>query len=122
MKTTSIDRNDGGCGGGGDDYGGGGCGGGGDDGGGGGCGGNGGCGMGAYCPPPVLTQELQSQVMSSIILSTVKGKSKEGCKFVRVLYALTTMGAPCSLIYFFAAKVMVVDLVVIRWICRKVGR
>ncbi|MFS7946415.1 putative phosphoribosylamine--glycine ligase [Helianthus anomalus] len=44
-------------------------------------------GMGAYCPAPVLTQELQSQVMSSIILPTVKGMSKEGCKFVGVLYA-----------------------------------
>lgn len=44
-------------------------------------------GMGAYCPAPVLTQELQSLVMSSIILPTVKGMSKEGCKFVGVLYA-----------------------------------
>lgn len=44
-------------------------------------------GMGAYCPAPVLTKELQSLVMSSIILPTVKGMSKEGCKFVGVLYA-----------------------------------
>lgn len=44
-------------------------------------------GMGAYCPAPVLTQELQSIVMESIILPTVKGMSKEGCKFVGVLYA-----------------------------------
>ncbi|KAK9050549.1 hypothetical protein SSX86_030480 [Deinandra increscens subsp. villosa] len=44
-------------------------------------------GMGAYCPAPVLTQELQSLVMSSIIIPTVKGMSKEGCKFVGVLYA-----------------------------------
>ncbi|GJY58862.1 phosphoribosylamine--glycine ligase [Tanacetum coccineum] len=44
-------------------------------------------GMGAYCPAPVLTEELQSLVMSSIILPTVKGMSKEGCKFVGVLYA-----------------------------------
>lgn len=44
-------------------------------------------GMGAYSPAPVLTQELQSLVMSSIIMPTVKGMSNEGCKFVGVLYA-----------------------------------
>ncbi|KAH9750887.1 phosphoribosylamine--glycine ligase [Citrus sinensis] len=44
-------------------------------------------GMGAYSPAPVLTKELQSVVMESIILPTVKGMSAEGCKFVGVLYA-----------------------------------
>ncbi|TYI49606.1 hypothetical protein E1A91_D12G047100v1 [Gossypium mustelinum] len=44
-------------------------------------------GMGAYSPAPVLTEELQSLVMESIILPTVKGMSAEGCKFVGVLYA-----------------------------------
>lgn len=44
-------------------------------------------GMGAYSPAPVLTKELQSLVMRSIILPTVKGMSDEGCKFVGVLYA-----------------------------------
>lgn len=44
-------------------------------------------GMGAYSPAPVLTKELQSLVMQSIILPTVKGMSEEGCKFVGVLYA-----------------------------------
>ncbi|XVF68270.1 hypothetical protein PTKIN_Ptkin10aG0191500 [Pterospermum kingtungense] len=44
-------------------------------------------GMGAYSPAPVLTKELQSLVMESIILPTVKGMSAEGCKFVGVLYA-----------------------------------
>ncbi|XP_048128323.1 phosphoribosylamine--glycine ligase, chloroplastic-like [Rhodamnia argentea] len=44
-------------------------------------------GMGAYSPAPVLTQELQSSVMESIILPTVKGMAAEGCKFVGVLYA-----------------------------------
>lgn len=44
-------------------------------------------GMGAYSPAPVLTKELQSLVMESIILPTVKGMSEEGCKFVGVLYA-----------------------------------
>lgn len=44
-------------------------------------------GMGAYSPAPVLTKELQSVVMKSIILPTVKGMANEGCKFVGVLYA-----------------------------------
>ncbi|XP_051145010.1 phosphoribosylamine--glycine ligase isoform X2 [Andrographis paniculata] len=44
-------------------------------------------GMGAYSPAPVLTKELQSVVMKSIILPTVKGMAAEGCKFVGVLYA-----------------------------------
>ncbi|MQM07344.1 hypothetical protein Taro_040194 [Colocasia esculenta] len=44
-------------------------------------------GMGAYSPAPVLTEELKSLVMESIILPTVKGMAAEGCKFVGVLYA-----------------------------------
>ncbi|XP_010245508.1 PREDICTED: phosphoribosylamine--glycine ligase isoform X2 [Nelumbo nucifera] len=44
-------------------------------------------GMGAYSPAPVLTEELKSLVMSSIIIPTVKGMSAEGCKFIGVLYA-----------------------------------
>lgn len=44
-------------------------------------------GMGAYSPAPILTKELQSIVMQSIILPTVKGMAEEGCKFVGVLYA-----------------------------------
>ncbi|XP_077218905.1 phosphoribosylamine--glycine ligase-like [Tasmannia lanceolata] len=44
-------------------------------------------GMGAYSPAPVLTKELESLVMRSIILPTVKGMAAEGCKFVGVLYA-----------------------------------
>ncbi|XP_056163315.1 phosphoribosylamine--glycine ligase isoform X2 [Syzygium oleosum] len=44
-------------------------------------------GMGAYSPAPILTQELQSLVMQSIILPTVQGMAAEGCKFVGVLYA-----------------------------------
>lgn len=44
-------------------------------------------GMGAYSPAPVLTEELQSLVMNSIVLPTVKGMAAEGCKFVGVLYA-----------------------------------
>lgn len=44
-------------------------------------------GMGAYSPAPVLTKELQSLVMNSIVHPTVKGMAAEGCKFVGVLYA-----------------------------------
>ncbi|KAF9587861.1 hypothetical protein IFM89_006115, partial [Coptis chinensis] len=54
-------------------------------------------GMGAYSAAPILTEELKSLVMSSIILPTVKGMSAEGCKFVGVLYAglmIEKTGAP----------------------------
>ncbi|KAM7478789.1 hypothetical protein LguiA_027002 [Lonicera macranthoides] len=44
-------------------------------------------GMGAYSPAPVLTKELESLVMESIIMPTVRGMAEEGCKFVGVLYA-----------------------------------
>ncbi|KAH9305168.1 hypothetical protein KI387_009572 [Taxus chinensis] len=44
-------------------------------------------GMGAYSPAPVLTKELESLVMESIILPTVKGMDAEGCKFIGILYA-----------------------------------
>lgn len=44
-------------------------------------------GMGAYSPAPIITKELQSIVMESIILPTVKGMAEEGCRFVGVLFA-----------------------------------
>ncbi|KAJ1685943.1 hypothetical protein LUZ63_017333 [Rhynchospora breviuscula] len=44
-------------------------------------------GMGAYSPAPVLTKDLQSVVMETIIRPTVKGMAAEGCKFIGVLYA-----------------------------------
>ncbi|GAB4851747.1 Phosphoribosylamine--glycine ligase, chloroplastic [Ancistrocladus abbreviatus] len=44
-------------------------------------------GMGAYSPAPILTKELESLVMESIVLPTVKAMAAEGCKFVGVLYA-----------------------------------
>ncbi|OVA16376.1 ATP-grasp fold [Macleaya cordata] len=44
-------------------------------------------GMGAYSPAPIVTEEIKSLVMRSIILPTVKGMSEEGCKFVGVLFA-----------------------------------
>lgn len=44
-------------------------------------------GMGAYSPAPIITRELQSIIMESIILPTVKGMAEEGCRFVGVLFA-----------------------------------
>ncbi|PKA65992.1 Phosphoribosylamine--glycine ligase, chloroplastic [Apostasia shenzhenica] len=44
-------------------------------------------GMGAYSPAPVLTKELESIVMESIILPTIKGMVAEGHKYIGVLYA-----------------------------------
>lgn len=44
-------------------------------------------GMGAYSPAPIVTKQLQSVVMETIILPTVKGMAAEGCRFVGVLYA-----------------------------------
>lgn len=44
-------------------------------------------GMGAYSPAPIVTEELKSTIMETIIIPTVKGMAAEGCKFVGVLYA-----------------------------------
>ncbi|KAL4195847.1 hypothetical protein AMTRI_Chr04g243160 [Amborella trichopoda] len=44
-------------------------------------------GMGAYSPAPILTKELQTEVMNTIILPTVKGMAEEGYRFIGVLYA-----------------------------------
>ncbi|NBC88181.1 MAG: phosphoribosylamine--glycine ligase [Alphaproteobacteria bacterium] len=52
-------------------------------------------GMGAYSPAPVLTSELQTQVMAEIIEPTVATMHADGVPFVGVLYAglmLTTEG------------------------------
>ena len=44
-------------------------------------------GMGAYSPAPVLTEELQQQVMEEIMLPTVKAMAAEGCPYKGILYA-----------------------------------
>jgi len=44
-------------------------------------------GMGAYSPAPVVTPALEKQVMSKIMLPTVKGMAKEGRPYKGVLYA-----------------------------------
>ena len=52
-------------------------------------------GMGAYSPAPVLTQELQAQVMAEIIEPTVETMRADGIPYSGVLYAglmLTAQG------------------------------
>ena len=44
-------------------------------------------GMGAYSPAPVLTQEVQDQVMEQIIRPTLREMSKRGAPYQGVLYA-----------------------------------
>jgi len=44
-------------------------------------------GMGAYSPAPVVTPALEKQVMSKIMIPTVKGMAKEGRPYKGVLYA-----------------------------------
>ena len=44
-------------------------------------------GMGAYSPAPVLTPELQAQVMAEIIAPTVRTMRADGVPYVGVLYA-----------------------------------
>lgn len=44
-------------------------------------------GMGAYSPAPVLTSELQQQVLEKIVQPTLDGMAKNGAPFSGVLYA-----------------------------------
>jgi phosphoribosylamine---glycine ligase len=44
-------------------------------------------GMGAYSPAPILTPELEAQVMRDIVMPTVKGMAAEGRPFKGVLFA-----------------------------------
>lgn len=44
-------------------------------------------GMGAYSPAPILTADLQEQVMRNVIMPTVKGMAAEGRPFKGVLFA-----------------------------------
>lgn len=43
-------------------------------------------GMGAYCPAPVMTQELMDQVDREIIKPTITGMQVRGCPYTGVLY------------------------------------
>ncbi|MBI4354835.1 MAG: phosphoribosylamine--glycine ligase [Candidatus Omnitrophica bacterium] len=44
-------------------------------------------GMGAYSPAPVVTDEMMTRIMNSIILPVVQGLAKEGIRYKGVLYA-----------------------------------
>lgn len=53
-------------------------------------------GMGAYSPTPVVTPAMQEDIMTSIILPTVRGMAAEGRPFKGVLFAgiMVTDGRP----------------------------
>lgn len=44
-------------------------------------------GMGAYSPAPILTADLQEQVMRDVVMPTVRGMAAEGRPFKGVLFA-----------------------------------
>jgi phosphoribosylamine--glycine ligase len=44
-------------------------------------------GMGAYSPAPVMTQALEGQVMTEIIMPTLRGMASRGTPFQGILYA-----------------------------------
>lgn len=44
-------------------------------------------GMGAYCPAPVIDQELRDKIEESVVIPTVNGMKSEGNEFTGVLYA-----------------------------------
>lgn len=50
-------------------------------------------GMGAYSPAPVLTPELQKEVMETVMLPAVAGMEKEGRPYKGILYAGLMMTA-----------------------------
>jgi phosphoribosylamine--glycine ligase len=43
-------------------------------------------GMGAYSPAPILTQELEQQVVDNVLLPTIRGMKAEGNPYIGVLY------------------------------------
>ena len=49
-------------------------------------------GMGAYSPPSIMTPEMVEQVMSEIVMPTVRGMAAEGTPFRGVLFAGLMIG------------------------------
>ena len=58
-------------------------------------------GMGAYSPAPVLDEDMQKQVMETILKPTVSGMAQEGAEFRGILYAglMMTKAGPQVLEY-----------------------
>ncbi len=50
-------------------------------------------GMGAYSPAPILSAEIEDQVMQKIILPTVRGMNSEGNRYRGFLYAGLMIGS-----------------------------
>lgn len=44
-------------------------------------------GMGAYCPAPVVTDELYAQIRDEVIIPTLDGMKREGAPYKGILYA-----------------------------------
>ncbi len=44
-------------------------------------------GMGAFSPSPLITPEIEKEIMSKLIYPTLEALSKEGCPYLGVLYA-----------------------------------
>ena len=44
-------------------------------------------GMGAYSPAPVVTPDLEAQIMTTVMMPTVQAMEAEGCPYKGVLYA-----------------------------------
>ena len=44
-------------------------------------------GMGAYSPAPVVTPEIEKQIMNTVMLPVINGMKKEGIKYKGILYA-----------------------------------
>ena len=44
-------------------------------------------GMGAYSPSQLITEEIEKKIISKIIIPTIEGMKKIGCKYKGILYA-----------------------------------
>jgi len=53
-------------------------------------------GMGAYCPAPIVTDELMDQIVKEILVPTVDGMNRNGTPYKGILYAgiMITQGGP----------------------------
>jgi len=43
-------------------------------------------GMGCYCPAPIVTEEVEAQVIKEVVEPTLKGMQADGCPYQGVLY------------------------------------